>query len=60
MPAVASFHCPWCAMMFKTTTINDYVPLKVRDTEIDILAFCPTCGAICATTVKRIHRKENI
>ncbi len=43
-----------------TANTKDYTPLKVRDAEIDILAVCPICGAICGTTVKRIHRKENI
>ena len=59
MPIIATFHCPWCSMTFTANT-KDYTPLKVRDAEIDILAVCPICGAICGTTVKRIHRKENI
>lgn len=59
MPITAAFHCPWCSGMF-TTNMKDYTPLKVRGAEIDILAVCPICGAICGTTVKRIHRKENI
>lgn len=60
MPAVTSFHCPWCDISFITTTINDYVPLRVRDAEIDILAFCPICDAICGTTVKKLKKKEDI
>lgn len=52
MPKMALFHCPWCAAMFTADT-KSYVPLQVRATEIDVLAVCPRCGAICGTTVKK-------
>lgn len=59
MPAIATLHCPFCCGTF-TVGQKEFVPLKVRDLEIDVIAICPICGAICGTTVKRIHRKENI
>lgn len=57
MPKIAVFHCPWCAATFTADT-KDYVPLKVYETEIDVLAVCPRCGAICGTTVKK--RRERV
>lgn len=59
MPAVAAFYCPQCDETF-IATAKDYVPLKVRERDFDILAFCPICGDICGTTVNKINRKESI
>lgn len=55
MHNIVLFHCPWCAATFTADT-KDCSPVNIRDTEIDVLAVCPRCGAICGTTVEN---KEN-
>ena len=59
IPAKVAFHCPWCAQVFRSDE-TDYIPIKIRALEVDLLSTCPICGAICGTTVKRIKKKENI